>query len=200
MREESSVSNGLTDQWTDDLLVYYKEIYTGLSQKNRSEYGRNPSSGIATSTANIIYPHSYISFPNVSEEDMHKYAEPLQHTTYHAQQGERGGFYTWHQDAGDVPYENNGMIRKLSMSIQLTDPDEYEGGNFQWIEDVRSKDTLTSKDYTRDMRDYYRQIPNSAKQKGSLLLFPSFVHHQVTPVTSGTRTSLVGWFCGHPYR
>jgi PKHD-type hydroxylase len=129
-----------------------------------------------------------------------EYAEPLQHTTYHAQQGERGGFYTWHQDAGDVPYENNGMIRKLSMSIQLTDPDEYEGGNFQWIEDVRSKDTLTSKDYTRDMRDYYRQIPNSAKQKGSLLLFPSFVHHQVTPVTSGTRTSLVGWFCGHPYR
>jgi hypothetical protein len=30
VREESSVSNGLTDQWTDDLLVYYKEIYTGL--------------------------------------------------------------------------------------------------------------------------------------------------------------------------
>ena len=48
VREESSVSNGLTDQWTDNLLVYYKEIYTGLSQKNRSEYGRNPS-GIATS-------------------------------------------------------------------------------------------------------------------------------------------------------
>ena len=43
VREESSVSNGLTDQWTDDLLVYYKEIYTGLSQKNRSEYGRQES-------------------------------------------------------------------------------------------------------------------------------------------------------------
>ena len=77
MREESSVSNGLTDQWTDDLLVYYKEIYTGLSQKNRSEYGRNPS-GIATPTANIIYPHSYFSFPNVSEEDIHQYVESLQ--------------------------------------------------------------------------------------------------------------------------
>ena len=79
MREECSVSNGLTDQWTDDidLLVYYKEIYTGLSQKNRSEYGRNPS-GIATPTTNIIYPHSYFSFPNVSEEDMHQYVEPLQ--------------------------------------------------------------------------------------------------------------------------
>ena len=54
MREEK-VSNSFTDQWTDDidLLVYYKEIYTGLSQKNRSEYERNPS-GIATSTTNII--------------------------------------------------------------------------------------------------------------------------------------------------
>ena len=77
MGEESSFSNGLTDQWTDDLLVYYKELYTGLSQKNRSEYGRNPS-GIATPTANIIYPHSYFSFTNVSEEDIHQYVESLQ--------------------------------------------------------------------------------------------------------------------------
>jgi len=77
VREESSVSNGFTDKLTDDLLGYYKEIYTGLSQKNRSEYGRNPS-GIATFGRNIIYPHSYFSFPNVSEEDMHQYVEPFQ--------------------------------------------------------------------------------------------------------------------------
>ena len=76
-REESSVSNGLTDQWTDDLLVFYKEIYTGLSHKNRSEYRRNPS-GIATPTANIIYPHSYFSFPNVSKEKKHDFVGSLQ--------------------------------------------------------------------------------------------------------------------------
>ena len=76
VREESYVSNGLTDQWTDDLLVHYKEIYTGLSQKNRSEYGRNPS-GIATPTTNIINPHSYFSFPNVSKEDVHQFVELL---------------------------------------------------------------------------------------------------------------------------
>ena len=62
-REESSFLNGLTDQWTDDILGYYKEIYTGLSQMNRSEYGRNPS-GIATSTTNIVYP------PNVPEKNI----------------------------------------------------------------------------------------------------------------------------------
>ena len=44
---------------------------------NRSEYGRNPS-GIATPTTNIIYPHSYFSFPNVSKEDMHQFVESLQ--------------------------------------------------------------------------------------------------------------------------
>ena len=59
VREESSVSNGLTDQWTDDLLTYHKQIYSELSQKNRSEYERNPS-GIATSTTNIIYPVNLI--------------------------------------------------------------------------------------------------------------------------------------------
>ena len=77
---ECSVSNGLTDQWTDDidLLGYYKEIYTGILQKNRSEYGRNRS-GIATFTTNIISPHTYFSFhKNVSEKDMHQYDEPLQ--------------------------------------------------------------------------------------------------------------------------
>jgi hypothetical protein len=76
VREESSVSNGLTTQWTDDLLIYFKEIYTGLSRKNRSEYERNPS-GVVTSTTNII-PHSYFSFLNVSEELMHQYVEPFQ--------------------------------------------------------------------------------------------------------------------------
>ena len=77
--EESAVSYGLTDQWTDEihLLRYYKEIYTGLSRKNRSEYGRNHG-GIATPTTYIIYPHSKFSFLNVSEQDMHHYAEPLQ--------------------------------------------------------------------------------------------------------------------------
>ena len=43
VREESSFSNNLTDQWNDDLLGYYKEMYTGLSQKNRSEYERKQS-------------------------------------------------------------------------------------------------------------------------------------------------------------
>jgi hypothetical protein len=51
------------------LFPYFKQINTGLSQKNQSEHERNPC-GIATYTTNIIYPNSYFSFPNVGEEEM----------------------------------------------------------------------------------------------------------------------------------
>ena len=131
-----------------------------------------------------------------------EYQEKNQYTIYkHRPDAEvTGDFYTWHTDAGPVPYEHNGMIRKLSYTIQLSDPDDYEGGNFQWIEDIRAKDTLTKGDYNRDMENYVVTAPFSAKQKGSLILFPSFLHHQVTPLLRGTRISLVGWLCGYPYR
>ena len=62
------------------LMIYLfiiRKSTLDFHKKNRSEYGRNPS-GIATSTTNIIYPHSYFSFPSVSEEDIHQYVEPLQ--------------------------------------------------------------------------------------------------------------------------
>ena len=74
-----------------------------------------------------------------------EYQEKNQYTIYkHRPDAEvTGDFYTWHTDAGPTPYEHNGMIRKLSYTIQLSDPDDYEGGNFQWIRRSSSKDTLT---------------------------------------------------------
>ena len=77
------------------------------------------------------------------------------------------------------------LARKLSMTIWLNDPDEYEGGEFD-IEirgprmDVRY-DTLKLK-------------------KGSIVVFPSDKWHRVRPVTSGVRKSLVTWFRGPPLR
>ena len=131
-----------------------------------------------------------------------EYQEKNQYTIYHHRPDAEvtGDFYTWHTDAGPRAYDYNGMMRKLSYTIQLSDPEDYEGGNFQWIEDMRSKDTLTEGDYTRDMKDFVIQAPFSAKQKGSLIIFPSFLHHQVTPLLRGTRISLVGWLCGYPYK
>jgi PKHD-type hydroxylase len=98
-----------------------------------------------------------------------------------------GGYYDWHLDTeGIVPCINGKYLaRKLSITIWLSDPDEYEGGEFD-IEikgprmDVRY-DTLKLK-------------------KGSIVVFPSDKWHRVRPVTSGVRKSLVTWFRGPPFR
>jgi len=114
-----------------------------------------------------------------------------------------GDFYTWHTDSGpcgNVHDEKMGMIRKLSVTIQLSDPDDYEGGRFEWLEPGGSFDNLRSIDTTIDLNNILQSAPFSARTKGSIIVFPSDVHHQVTPVTRGTRESLVGWLMGYPFK
>ena len=87
-----------------------------------------------------------------------------------------------YDDHHDIDW-NNGIAfhRKISMTIQLSDPEDYEGGDFEFVQcDSPDKDEL--------------------RQKGSVLVFPSYVEHRVTKVTSGTRRSLVAWFEGPKWR
>jgi PKHD-type hydroxylase len=85
------------------------------------------------------------------------------------------GHYTWHTDfAGLMPN------RKISISVQLSGPSEYEGGDLQLL---------------------FSDSPFSlAKDRGALLAFPSFMLHRVKPVTRGTRWSLVAWIVGERWR
>jgi PKHD-type hydroxylase len=90
------------------------------------------------------------------------------------------GHYKAHRDVfwinGDPVYH-----RKLSGMIQLSDPSTYEGGNFDIVDrDISSRPTLL----------------NEVRNQGTILYIPSFVEHQVTPVTKGVRYSLVAWFEG----
>jgi PKHD-type hydroxylase len=103
--------------------------------------------------------------------DLVGFGENLQLTHY--DQSEHG-MYGWHQDYGGT------ISRKLSMVVQLTDPSEYEGGNLQ---------VFTSE-----------QPKNIRKQRGLIAVFPSFIVHQVTPVTQGTRQSLVAWVSGPSFK
>jgi PKHD-type hydroxylase len=97
------------------------------------------------------------------------YISNLQFTVYH---GDSNDFYEKHIDTA---YESAG-IRKISFSIQLSDPETYEGG---------------------DLLLYYEKDPVKCKrEQGAMTLFPSFSLHEVTPVTKGTRYSLVGWVVG----
>ena len=95
-----------------------------------------------------------------------------------------GGHYDWHIDDS---LEAQSLIRKLSMTVWLNDPGEYEGGEF----DIEVKGNGPH----RDLR--YETLKLS---KGSIVIFPSSTWHRVRPVTSGIRKSLVTWFKGPPFR
>ena len=99
------------------------------------------------------------------------FGEPLQLTHYDQSEN---GMYGWHQDYG------GGVSRKVSMTLQLTDPSEYEGGNLQMM--------TTG------------EPVNVRKQRGLIAVFPSYVLHQVPPVTQGSRQSLVAWISGPAFR
>ena len=105
-------------------------------------------------------------------------------------------YYDWHCDGWDKPYEKqgpeHGKIRKLSMTCQLTDGSEYEGGELEF--DFRNYDP-----HMRDESKHLRQA-KEILPKGSIIVFPSFVWHRVKPVTKGVRYSLVMWNLGYPFR
>lgn len=103
--------------------------------------------------------------------DIHGFHHGLQLARY----GE-GDFFDWHLDFGPGQTSN----RKLSISVQLSDSDEYEGGDLQFM--------------------INQKIVNAPRAKGTIVVFPSFIIHRVTPITKGERQSIVGWLAGPPYR
>lgn len=71
-REQSSVSGGLTDQWTDVLLEYYQQLCGDLAQDNRPVQAMN-SSGLVSKAPPSHFPNTHFSFPEIPEEQMKKY-------------------------------------------------------------------------------------------------------------------------------
>jgi len=125
------------------------------------------------------------------------YMEPHQYTVYHHRPDEftAGDHYTWHLDQFDQPTPE-GRYRKLSSTIQLSDPEEYEGGDFEYIQYSGVFDKLGVENTVIDIASHKKTVPFSGKSKGTLIVFPSDTYHAVTPVTKGTRISLVSWFHG----
>jgi PKHD-type hydroxylase len=102
-----------------------------------------------------------------------QYIEDLQLGEYNASYD---GFYGQHVDA--VYTDVTADVRKLSLTIQLSNPRLYKGGSL--------------KIYPSSFID-----PHTANTaQGSATLFRSHIIHEVTPVTKGTRFSLVAWVRG----
>lgn len=84
-----------------------------------------------------------------------------------------GGHFQWHRDSGDASIRPQ---RKLSFTVLLSDPADYDGGDFQIFDGGE------------------RTV--KAKDKGTFIVFPSDTQHRVTEVTRGERYTLVGWIGG----
>ena len=101
--------------------------------------------------------------------------EPFQYTLYRGNENENH-HYDWHCDYANQ-YLN--FERKISASIMLTDPQEYEGGEFEIVLNGQVNNPLSLK-----------------PKKGDVIFFASWMPHRVTPVKSGIRKSVVCWISG----
>ena len=94
----------------------------------------------------------------------------------------RGGHYGWHTDSSlntAVPF------RKLSITVNLSDPKDYEGGNFE-IQNPAGQEL---------------KMPlGQLRKRGTVIIFPSFLKHRVTEVKRGARYSLVQWYNGPEFK
>ena len=104
--------------------------------------------------------------------DLSGFVEDMQFTVYDGD----GDHYEWHIDAGT----NHISPRKFSLVLQLTDPDQYDGGELQL---QTAKDPISVR-----------------RERGLVAAFPSYALHRVTPVTRGIRKTIVVWVSGPPFR
>lgn len=108
--------------------------------------------------------------------DLHTAPEQIQYTEYDANEL---GHYDWHQDIGPrLP-----SLRKVSITVQLSESDEYEGGDL----DIWLGGEMTN-------------CATTARGAGNVVIFPSYMPHRVTPVTRGLRRSFVLWLGGEHYK
>jgi PKHD-type hydroxylase len=114
---------------------------------------------------------------NFFNYNLTQWSGKIQYTVY----DEKKSHYAWHSDITESTHDPN-IVRKLSISLLLSDPNEYEGGVFQIMH----------------LGD--KKMTNMKPPIGTAIIFPSTTRHRVRPVKSGKRISLVGWYGGPPFR
>lgn len=113
--------------------------------------------------ANQVWNFDLISVP-----------ESIQYTEYY---DTAEGHYDWHQDIGP----GSASLRKVSITVQLSEADEYEGGDLEMWQGGSS-------------------VCTAPRGAGVVFIFPSYMMHRVTKVTKGTRRSFVLWVGGQHYK
>jgi PKHD-type hydroxylase len=190
-----SFKNDLVENW-----VYAENLFTVEECKKIIDYGNSLKKEIAeigsaeksiydkknrdnqvawihygSENVNWIFERLSFFIQKTNQEffnfDLWGIMEPLQFTEYKAP----GQHYGQHIDKG---YKQ--IIRKLSISVQLSDPNTYEGGDLNIITNINNQPMK--------------------RNQGSITIFPSYILHKVDPVSNGTRYSLVAWVTGNQFR
>ena len=189
----------------DDIVKYSKSIQdqlatTGgygdpkkLNQKQIKDLKKKRDSDIVWLNERWIYKEvqPYVHQANASAgwNFQWDFSESMQFTKYN-----KGQYYDWHCDGWGGAYNkpnapSHGKIRKLSVTLSLSDGKEYKGGDFEV--DFRNMDP-DKKANTKVVKEI--------RPKGSLVVFPSDLWHRVKPITKGVRHSLVIWNLGWPFK
>ena len=201
-------SGVLTPKFCDDVIEYalqQKEVLARTGGYDKKELSKEDVKNIQkkrksdlvwlndTWIYKELHPYVHEANRNAGWNFNWDFSESCQFTKYKLNQ-----YYDWHCDSWDKPYDKpnspneHGKIRKLSMTCQLTDSSEYQGGELEF--DFRNYDP-----HMRDESKHRIQC-KEILPKGSLVVFPSFVWHRVKPVTKGERNSLVIWNLGYPFK
>jgi PKHD-type hydroxylase len=150
--------------------IYSKDEKDGNKKRRHSTISWIPFNKMQPMYDDLIHliqkiNRNHFGFSNV------QITEPAQVSEY-----SKGQFYHWHTDSS-IDMDTEPSVRKLSMTLLLNDPNEFEGGNLEIAE--------------KNM---------SHMKQGHAAIFASFLQHRVTPITKGVRKSLVVWFNGEPFK
>ena len=158
-----------------DALPLAKAALAGLERDDRYNHVRRTrvSSILQTPEIAWFYERLVTICRRLNRDyqfDLTDFSEAPQYLVYHHSEN---GHFDWHMDQGTQP------PRKLSLTLQLTDPSRYEGGELEFNGG---------------------NIVCAPKDRGAAIAFPSYIVHRVTPVTAGTRKAIVAWITGPSFR
>ena len=168
------ICNYIINTTDDNLYQRGKVVGSKLNFKRNVDLQFNYNNWINALLSGYIRYANYHNFHyDLSDEDK----EPAQVSKYSV-----GEYYGEHMDFG----RDYNLTRKLSLTVQLSDENDYEGGDLKFYTGI----------WNPSIEESEGTYAQASRGKGSVIVFDSRFIHEVTPVTSGTRYSLVKWYHG----